>query len=277
MASAAPEQQPSLIRTVKLPHDRLRSLATKLYSLHRQSLAPPPPKDPITIVCVSDTHGTQPPLPPGDVLLHAGDLSVWGSLAEIQEQLNWLDAQPHAQQVVIAGNHDLLFDTDFQRAHPEIWYQAIKASVGVNSEDDPAVEECISQTAGNLIWGNVKYLQNESLELKVTGGRVLKIYGSPDTPLHGLSAFQYPRADDVWSHRIPADTDIIVTHGPPWGHLDGIKKSGCPFLARAVTRVRPRLVLCGHIHVGYGREEKVLDGVGQAHEAILGQWEAGER
>lgn len=152
MASAAPEQQPSLIRTVKLPHDRLRSLATKLYSLHRQSLAPPPPKDPITIVCVSDTHGTQPPLPPGDVLLHAGDLSVWGSLAEIQEQLNWLDAQPHAQKVLIAGNHDLLFDTDFQRAHPEIWYQAIKASVGVNPEDDPAVEECTSQTAGNLIW-----------------------------------------------------------------------------------------------------------------------------
>ena len=70
------------------------------------------------------------------------------------------------------------------------------------------------------------------------------------------------------------NTDILLTHGPPWGHLDksGIRKSGCPSLAKEVARVRPQFVVFGHIHVGYGQEEWVYDRVGRAHEAILGAW-----
>lgn len=212
------------------------------------------------------------PLPLGDVLLHAGDLSVWDSFAEIQEQLKWLAAQPHAHKIIIAGNHDLLFDTAFQQEHAKEWHQAIKASCGATAGDGSTADVCSTQTAQDLVWGDVTYLQNESLELNINGGRSLKIYGSPDTPVRGCSAFQYPREKDIWSDRVPTDTDILITHGPPWGHLDGVKKSGCPFLAREILRVRPRLVLCGHIHVGYGTEERVFDSVGQAHEAILGQW-----
>ena len=35
--------------------------------------------------------------------------------------------------------------------------------------------------------------------------------------------------------------------------------------------MRPRLVAYGHIHVGYGTEERVYDGVGEAYEQISGQ------
>ncbi|ELQ33467.1 hypothetical protein OOU_Y34scaffold00937g14 [Pyricularia oryzae Y34] len=52
-------------------------------------------------------------LPPGDSLVHAGDLSQYGTFAEIQAQLTWLAAQPHRHKVVVAGNHDLLLDSDF--------------------------------------------------------------------------------------------------------------------------------------------------------------------
>ncbi|KAH8838858.1 hypothetical protein MCOR27_010049 [Pyricularia oryzae] len=52
-------------------------------------------------------------LPPGDSLVHAGDLSQYGTLAEIQAQLTWLAAQPHRHKVVVAGNHDLLLDSEF--------------------------------------------------------------------------------------------------------------------------------------------------------------------
>jgi hypothetical protein len=64
------------IRTVKLPHHHLRALASTIESFHRPAPAPSPPDHPITVVCISDTHNTQPPIPYGDLLLHAGDLSA---------------------------------------------------------------------------------------------------------------------------------------------------------------------------------------------------------
>ncbi len=36
--------------------------------------------------------------------------------------------------------------------------------------------------------------------------------------------------------------------------------------------MRPRLVVFGHIHVGYGTEERVFDRVVKAHEQVSGQW-----
>lgn len=49
-------------------------------------------------------------------------------------------------------------------------------------------------------------------------------------------------------------------------------KSGCAFLTQEVLRVRPRLVAYGHIHMGYGTEERVYDRVGEAYEQISGHF-----
>jgi Icc-related predicted phosphoesterase len=55
---------------------------------------------------------------------------------------------------------------------------------------------------------------------------------------------------------IPQDTDVLITHGPPRGILDGSsrqkKSQGCDQLLAAVRRVRPRLHVFGHIHQQYG-------------------------
>ncbi|KAF7507691.1 hypothetical protein GJ744_010244 [Endocarpon pusillum] len=93
--------------------------------------------------------------------------------------------------------------------------------------------------------------------------RNITIYGSPLTSQYGISAFQYLPSEDVWSGSIPQNTDIVLMHGPPWEHLDGLKKSGCTFLAREVARVQTQLVVYGHIHIGYGVEERVYDRVGK--------------
>jgi 3',5'-cyclic AMP phosphodiesterase CpdA len=66
-----------------------------------------PPNNPVTVVCVSDAHNTKPLLPPGDLLIHAGDLTCIGTFDELQTQIDWLNAQPHKY---IAGNKDLLLD-----------------------------------------------------------------------------------------------------------------------------------------------------------------------
>lgn len=128
------------------------------------------------------------------------------------------------------------------------------------------------KTAKDLDWGDVIYLQNSTTTLDFPGERKLSIYGSPLTPQHGISAFQHLPSVDVWTGKIPGNADILLTHGPPRGHLDGFKKSGCTFLAKEVVPARPRLVVYGHIHIGYGVEEKFYDGVGKAYEGIMGQW-----
>ncbi len=53
------------------------------------------------------------------------------------------------------------------------------------------------------------------------------------------------------------DVDIMMTHGPPHGHLDmtlSDEHVGCPHLLRAIGRARPRLHCFGHIHEGWGAE-----------------------
>lgn len=55
---------------------------------------------------------------------------------------------------------------------------------------------------------------------------------------------------------IPADTDVLITHGPPYGIKDYIydgSNVGCEDLAAAVARIKPRLHVFGHIHEDYGQ------------------------
>ncbi len=65
----------------------------------------------IRFVCISDTHNQLDvdSLPPGNVLLHAGDFSYSGKLSEIlmfNEQMGRVNFR---YKLVIAGNHELTF------------------------------------------------------------------------------------------------------------------------------------------------------------------------
>ena len=240
----------STTKSVKLPRHRLRSTATKILKYRAQDSAHFPSPHPGPVVCKSDTHNTKPQVPAGDD----------GSFDEIQDQLSWLSSQPHKHKVVIAGNHEVLLDQKFMDQHPERNYPS-------NGE----------RNAWHLDWGTVTYLQNKSTVLEFnesiekTGrrrSRRLKVYGSPTTPQYGISAFQLPRSEDPWTNRVPDDTDILIAHGPPYKHLDGALGSGCAYLAEEVRRTRPRLVVFGHIHVGHGREDVILDKVRNSYERV---------
>ncbi|KAJ5159150.1 uncharacterized protein N7500_008801 [Penicillium coprophilum] len=60
-------------------------------------------ESPVSIVCISNTYRQRPKIPIGDILIHAGDLTSNGSLAELQITLNWLQAQPHPIKNAVAG------------------------------------------------------------------------------------------------------------------------------------------------------------------------------
>ena len=59
---------------------------------------------------------------------------------------------------------------------------------------------------------------------------------------------------------IPADTDVLITHCPPYGVLDfddGINYGSTELLAK-VEEIKPHLHLFGHIHKQHGVEKKGL-------------------
>ncbi|KAK3938003.1 Metallo-dependent phosphatase-like protein [Diplogelasinospora grovesii] len=253
---------------IQLRGSRKRRLAHTLRNMHMHAAKPkavsPPPDNPIRVVCISDTHNTRPVLPPGDVLIHAGDLAEKGSFDEVQAGLQWLsDQSQYRYKVLIAGNHDVLLDEAFLAKYPERRYGQTK-------------------TKDDLDWGSVIYLQDTSVTLEFPS-RSLTIFGSPWTPQYGISAFQYPPGDGEghWTgkfasldSRAKPLVDIVVTHGPPKHHLDArdLYRAGCPYLAEELARLKPRLHVFGHIHVSYGHEDVVLDGVQRAYEEVMTGW-----
>lgn len=151
-----------------------------------------------------------------------------------------------------AGNHDLFLDRERRRA-------GLTTPQAIN-------------------WGEITYLNNQTTTITAANGRTFNIYGSPLSPRHGNRAFQYPRTQDVWNGQVPADTDILITHGPPKTHLD-LGTLGCRFLLDEVWRAKPRLHIFGHVHEGYGQEWIQFDSLQKAYEGTLieggGIWNAG--
>ncbi|KAK3903116.1 Metallo-dependent phosphatase-like protein, partial [Staphylotrichum tortipilum] len=208
-----------------------------------------------TIFCISDTHNTTPsPLLAGDILLHAGDLTQYGTFPELQSQLTWLAAQPHPHKLVVVGNHDLILDASFAAVHL-----------------DRELDCRPGRRRAGLAWGGVRYLEHEAVEVRVgRGGRVVRVFGSPWTPMFGSWGFKYGEGDgeEVWMGRVPDGTEVSLVHGPPKGYLDdGIK--GCEALLEEVWRVRPRVVVCGHIHPGRGWQWLRFDQAQEWYERVV--------
>lgn len=268
-------QQP--LTSIRLRGQRQRRLAEALLKRMPSTPFVPTSSFPITVVCISDTHNKQPVLPAGDLLIHAGDLTENGSFAEVQAGLTWLSSQPHRYKILVAGNHDVLLDEKFLERYPERRYGQAK-------------------TKTDLSWGSVIYLEDSSVTLdfpprelhrindlgsseafvEETGTRSLTVFGSPWTPQYGISAFQYrPDNHSHWDERLGSlTTDILVSHGPPKLHLDSrdLHRAGCPYLTDKVNHIRPRLVVFGHIHASYGREDVVLNAARAAYDQVLIGW-----
>lgn len=173
------------------------------------------------LVLLSDTHGKhrRVTLPDGDILIHAGDFTHVDSLKDLHDFHSWFGHQPHKYKVMIAGNHDECF------------------------ENKPARAQGMVTMAQYLQDGWVTYMG-------------LKIYGSPWQPKFCDWAFNLSRGAALkakWD-LIPDDTDVLVTHGPPYERGDFVNgdRTGCRDLLDAIKRIKPKLHVCGHIHAGYG-------------------------
>lgn len=204
------------------------------------------------ITFISDTHTKHhqvtSQLPGGDLLIHAGDFSSRGYEHEVDGFFDWFNSlDNYTNKIVIAGNHDLMF------------------------EDDPMLAKDIIS-----YYPNVTYLQDD---LEVIGENYqssVKVWGSPWQPEFYNWAFNLPRNGEELKEKwdmIPVGVDILMTHGPSWGHLDTVvgqsMNLGCELLAERLKVVKPKIHVFGHIHSGYGY--KFHEGTHYFNAAVLGE------
>lgn len=205
------------------------------------------------IVCLSDTHGLLPELDLDriDLVLHAGDYTLHNK-HDIQGQLDYFENQfcPWVRRIAsqtqfyyINGNHEVFAE-----------------KLNINTDyNDVTQKHCIDNSSVFLCDYNIK------------------IYGNPYTPTFYNWAFNLPDMPDGLGKKfkyIPDSIDILVSHGPPHGVMDYVPgrlvldrntgevveipacNAGSHELAKAITRVKPRLVVCGHLHSNFGVVKK---------------------
>ncbi|WP_308873929.1 metallophosphoesterase family protein [Thiothrix subterranea] len=139
----------------------------------------------MNLTFISDTHSLHDRLPAidaGDVLIHCGDFTGRGTLDDTLNFAEFMAAQPFTHKIVIAGNHDWCFEDKRRK-----------------------IAEHILKEYGLI------YLNDSGIEIDG-----VKFWGSPIQPEFCDWAFNRERGEAIRQHwdKIPADTDVLITHGP---------------------------------------------------------------
>jgi Icc-related predicted phosphoesterase len=182
---------------------------------------------PKKLVLCSDSHEMHSRLswPEGDILVHAGDFTMIGRSERIEEFGDWLRDSPFSAVVIIAGNHDILFQREPEKARKLL-----------------------------LKHDKIHYLEDTGCTIDG-----ISFYGTPWQPEFGYGwAFTLSAEEELkkkWQS-IPSDVQVLITHGPPAGILDFTvdrnHAGSASLLAEISQRIKPQLHLFGHIHEGHG-------------------------
>jgi len=185
----------------------------------------------MVITFISDTHNKHrnikmPKLDNNrtNVIVHSGDFSH--SQKQFDDFLLWYSELPgYDYRILIPGNHETMVEKD-----PEMFFRTCKEL--------------------NLI-GLIDQ------EVVING---VKFYGSPWTPMFYNWAFM--KEDyllDMYWDKIPKDTNVLITHGPAHGILDGVihygvgECVGSYTLSDAIDGLKElKIHTFGHIHCAAG-------------------------
>jgi len=218
-----------------------------------------------TFVAISDTHNQHSSLalPLADVLLHAGDATMRGTLAELADFAAWLKAQPHPTKVYCGGNHDVALDASESFAGE--WARGKR---GGAARADCAAARALFTDAAARAAGVVLLDDGETFRTPAGG---FAVWGSAFVP-EVWGAFNVPRGAALAARFAPladarADADVVLAHSPPARLCDAVcvdGPDGAPYrrhvgsaelaaalAARGPAR-KPAVIVCGHIHEGYG-------------------------
>lgn len=176
---------------------------------------------------ISDTHALHGYLkvPKVDLVIHGGDATNYREAVynhnEMLNFIEWYKGLDIEYKILVAGNHDISMSNRMV-------------------------------TAGDLNVLGITYLEHASTCIEG-----FNIFGSPFTPKFGDGwVFNKDRSKlhDLWQ-KIPEDSDIIVTHGPPYGILDmsdnrdgTVEHCGDRSMMKRLDVLKPTLYCSGHIH-----------------------------
>lgn len=171
------------------------------------------------IVCFADSHAIalldSIEMPEGDILICAGDFSGLGNENDLIVFNKTLGKWKYDYKILIPGNHDRFIESNYNLS--------------------------------KKLLSNAILLCGE--EIIING---IKFYGTPWTPEFMNWSFMLPeeRLKEKFD-RIPENTDVLITHGPPFGILDVNREGehcGSMSLLKRVLTINPKLHIFGHIH-----------------------------
>jgi len=179
----------------------------------------------IKIACVSDTHSLQNKIkiPECDLLISSGDLINYNDgEKEMKSFSNWFESIKCNNKIIVPGNHDKYLEKN--------------------------------KSKFKQFFPTSHYLEYNSLELKEHN---ILIYGAPCTLRRNLfyfgNAYSLPgdQMKKEWE-KIPENTDILITHVPPYDVLDITYKNkhvGSKILRNEIcNRIQPKIHIFGHNH-----------------------------
>eukprot|EP00760_Papus_ankaliazontas_P034637 PhM_4_TR7321/c0_g1_i1/m.583 len=181
----------------------------------------------LRIVCISDTHGKHEmvDVPPGDVLIHAGDIALMSCIftsSDMERKYiefnQWLSTLPHAKKIVIAGNHDT-------------YLEKIGAERAQSLLSSATYLEYSSTT-----YKGIKFFGSPRSEKKFSINQAYQVpnYTPHGSAIHALSSAA--TEGDV--------VDVFISHQSP--PCDGMLR-----FMQATDNVR--VYVCGHMHGNHGR------------------------
>jgi Icc-related predicted phosphoesterase len=190
------------------------------------------------IIATSDLHGSLPNVPNCHVVVIAGDVCPISNSHSRPGQAKWLKNyfKPWAEELPAdyvlwcAGNHDFALE-------------------------DQQVVARESQKYKGAYPNKVIYLKDEKVEV-----HGVTFWFTPWTQnLPGWAFQTSAKSAEAHYRLIPEGIDILVSHAPPYGTGDECpgwsanEHVGSPELAAAIAKKKPKVVICGHIHEGYGK------------------------
>ncbi|GAB5365330.1 hypothetical protein AAMO2058_001048500 [Amorphochlora amoebiformis] len=236
----------------------------------------------VRIVCISDTHGRHRDVkvPDGDILIHAGDFTHFGKKRDLDNFNDWLGTLPHKVRIVVNGNHEknaewkatvatalsnaifikdslveIKIKPNFKKTEGEEQKQIespkSRPERDETEQSEPWGDPSESAKPSNFDPAATDGNENGRAERKgVVSTGAGEGIESIKVKIYGTDFFWPCPSGNPYYGEIPQGVDIVISHGPAKGYVDG--GCGCPSLAKHIKRVRPRLLIGGHVHSAHG-------------------------
>lgn len=185
----------------------------------------------VKIACLSNIHNNKLrvyEMPKSDILIIAGGATNRGTHSEYKNFRDSLD--------------------EWKENYKHIVYVPDKTDVGLQ-DHYWRYHDFLTET------GDVTIVVNTDTNLMG-----LKIWGicTSKYDLHWAYTLKDPAREQLYK-KVTEDVDILVTHSPMQGYLDGVShkrnahlSTGCQFVTQTVKRTHPQLHICGGAHESYG-------------------------